>query len=164
MLSIKATISGIKYTHIIVKTLRKFQLEDFGSAIVKTAFQLQFSPNTIFTISRWVSPKRTRSYPYVNVFNTLPYNDGKRVTIIPVLKDEGVLGDRDFIQWDTISLMSLLGVYVILTYYTSAVKSNKNKLTNQQFDLEYLVVKLRELTSYKSDALQIGRASCRERV
>jgi hypothetical protein len=27
---------------------------------------------------------------------------------------KGKDGDRDFLQWDTISLMSLLGIYVII--------------------------------------------------
>lgn len=67
-------------------------------------------------ISRWVSPKRTRSYPYARVYDTLNFV-GKRITIIPVIKDEGKDGDRDFLQWDTISLMSLLGIYVSIAYY-----------------------------------------------
>ena len=66
-----------------------------------------------FAVSWWVSPKRTRSYPYARVYDTLGFS-GKKATIIPIIKDEGKDGDRDFLQWDTISLMSLLGVYVIV--------------------------------------------------
>ena len=54
-------------------------------------------------------------------YNTL--SNGKKITVIPVVKDEGFDGDRDFIQWDTISLMSLLDVYVILAYYSVAEKA-----------------------------------------
>ena len=61
-------------------------------------------------MSWWVSAKRTRSYPYARVYSTLNFS-GKKITIIPVVKDEGKQGDRDFLQWDTVSLMSLLGVY-----------------------------------------------------
>jgi hypothetical protein len=40
------------------------------------------------------------------VYNTLNYV--KRATIVPFVKDEGIDGDRDFIQWDTISLMNIM--------------------------------------------------------
>jgi hypothetical protein len=51
--------------------------------------------------------------------------------------------------------MSLLGVYTIVAYYTSAIPSAryKNKITDQRFDREYLVSKLDELLAYQSDAL-----------
>lgn len=83
-----------------------------------------------------VSSKRTRSYPYARVYDRLAFQ-GKKVTIIPIFKDEGLDGDRDFLQWDTVSLMSLLGVYVIIGYYVSATPNPnyKNKITNQRFDL-----------------------------
>jgi hypothetical protein len=54
------------------------------------------------------------------VFNTL--NVSKKITVIPIVKDEGASGDRDFIQWDTVSLMSLLDVFVIFAYYDKAEK------------------------------------------
>jgi hypothetical protein len=101
-------------------------------------------------ISKWVSPKRTRSYPFARVYNTL--NSTKKVTVIPVIKDEGINGDRDFIQWDTISLMSLLDVFVIFAYYESAEKS-KQKITKQKFNNPYILSKLNEICNYHSSAL-----------
>jgi hypothetical protein len=59
-----------------------------------------------FALSKWVSPKRTRTYPFGRVYNTLSHS--KKVTVIPVVKDEGKRGDRDYVQWDTVSLMALL--------------------------------------------------------
>jgi hypothetical protein len=105
-------------------------------------------------LSWWVSPKRTRSYPYARVYDTLSF-EGKKVTIIPLLKDEGKDGDRDFLQWDTVSLMSLLGIYVIITYYKSAEKSIRyeNKITNQKFDFKHIKKELNLLLTYQSDAL-----------
>jgi hypothetical protein len=78
-----------------------------------------------------------------------------RVTIIPFIKDEGFDGDRDFIQWDTVSLMSLLNVYVLLGYYHEAKKNPKykNKITNQILDYQYLKDELDKLINYKSSAL-----------
>lgn len=105
-----------------------------------------------FAVSWWVSPKRTRSYPYARVYNTL--QSQKRVTIIPILKDEGKGGDRDFLQWDTVSFMTLLQVYVIVGYYDKADVSprEKDKVTSQEFNYAYLETKFKELSSYQSDA------------
>jgi len=105
-------------------------------------------------LSWWVSAKRTRSYPYARVYNSLDFN-GKRVTIIPILKDEGKDGDRDYLEWDTISLMSLLGIYTIIAYYKNAERNfnYKNKITNQRFNIEYITKKLNQLAYYQSDSL-----------
>ena len=75
--------------------------------------------------------------------------------IIPILKDEGKQGDRDFLQWDTISLMSLLGVYVIIGYYVDASKSTRytHKITGQKFNSEHIISEIDRLMSYQSDAL-----------
>ena len=71
----------------------------------------------------------------------------KKVTIIPFVKDEGADGDRDFIQWDTISLMSLLGVFVIVAYYSTAEKNSD--YSKQNYSIEFKMkknVKMHSLT------------------
>ena len=89
----------------------------------------------------------------------IPLHTGKRVAVIPVYKDEGKGGDRDFLQWDTISLMSLLGVNVIISYYETAEKSmkeknkDKHKITNQRFDFKHVSSEIKRLVSYQSDPL-----------
>ncbi|WP_242040341.1 hypothetical protein [Anabaena subtropica] len=70
------------------------------------------SPTTEIAYSKWVSPKRTRSYPFARIYNT--YNSSKIITIIPIIKDEGKNGDRDIIQYSTISWMNLLNIYIVL--------------------------------------------------
>lgn len=71
------------------------------------------------------------------------------------MKDEGKEGDRDFLQWDTISLMSLLGVYTIISYYSSAEKSSRymHKITNQRFDMIHIKKEINNILCYQSDAL-----------
>jgi hypothetical protein len=51
--------------------------------------------------------------------------------------------------------MSLLGVYVIIGYYTDAKRSThyRHKITNQRFDTEHIKQKVNEILSYQSDAL-----------
>jgi len=107
---------------------------------------------TKIAVSWWVSAKRTRSYPYARVYDTLAF-DGLKATIIPFVKDEGVEGERDFLQWDTISLMSLLGVYVVLAFYVKAERSSvEGKVTNQRFDCEYLAKRFEQLAQARISA------------
>ena len=65
------------------------------------------------------------------------------------MKDEGLNGDRDFLQWDTISLISMLNIYVIIAYYKTATKSSRfeNKITNQRFDIG--IILKHKLISYQ---------------
>jgi len=59
------------------------------------------------------------------------------------------------LQWDTISLMSLLGVYVIVAYYNNAKRSTRyrHKITEQLFDIDYIKEQIKNILSYQSDAL-----------
>ncbi len=75
--------------------------------------------------SKWVSPKRTRTYPFERIYNT--YNSPKIITVIPIIKDEGADGDLDKIGWITFSWMNLLNIYIVLAYYESAEKNRSKK-------------------------------------
>ncbi len=141
-MDLSAKITGIKYKPFLCVKPRFFVLKDLGEALAKNAvFILNVDKENSIAISWWVSAKRTRSYPYARVYDTLNFS-GKKITIIPVVKDEGKEGDRDFLQWDTISLMSLLGVYVIIGYYIDAECSTRyrHKITNQRFDIPYIKI------------------------
>lgn len=155
MMDIFAEITGIRYTPFLCKELNVFQFDELDKALSKEAtFILETDNKKQLAISWWVSAKRTRSYPYARVYDSLNFA-GKKITIIPIVKDEGLEGDRDFLQWDTISLMSLLGVYVIISYYKEAEQSQryKDKITNQRFDVEQIKSEIKRLLSYQSDAL-----------
>jgi len=154
-MEIYGEIKGIKYKPFLNKPLASYTIDKLDKALSeKGSFILRIDDKNEIAISWWVSPKRTRSYPYARVYDTLGFI-GKKATIIPVIKDEGKDGDRDFLQWDTISLMSLLGIYVIIGYYVGADKNPKyeNKITNQKFDVEYIKEKIQRLLYYQSDAL-----------
>jgi hypothetical protein len=152
---ITAEITGIKYTPRLGRELRTYHFSSLEKALSTDAsFLLRLDSGNTIAVSWWVSSKRTRSYPYARVYDTLSFS-GKKITIVPIFKDEGADGDRDFLQWDTISLMSLLGVYVVIGYYTSASRnpSYKNKITDQRFDIEFLKEQINEILPYQSDAL-----------
>ncbi len=148
-MNISGTITGITYKVLLAENLQSIEATSFDINQVPTACIIHDGKYS-FAISRWVSPKRTRSYPYERVYNTL--TTSKKITVIPIVKDEGAEGDRDFIQWDTVSLMSLLDVFVIFAYYNKAEKANK-KITNQQFDNNFVLSKIKEIEQYHSSAL-----------
>ncbi len=147
-------ITGIKYKPLLCRKLRQFDIAHLKNALTSCGSFLLKTNGDNFAVSWWVSAKRTRSYPYARVYDTLSFN-GKKITIIPVFKDEGAGGDRDFLQWDTISLMSLLGVCVIIAYYVDAKPNPRfsDKITDQRFDYNYLKKKINNLRHYHSDAL-----------
>jgi VWFA-related protein len=146
---ISGDVEAIKYKQFVNDKLRESKFENFDINKAQGAFLLNNNKETI-AVSRWITPKRTRSYPYERVYDTLAAS-GKKVTIIPVVKDEGLGGARDFLQWDTISLLSLLDVRVILAYYDFAEKNTKrgDQITNQKLDNSYISARLNEAFEFK---------------
>ncbi len=151
-MDITAKITGIEYKPKLTNDLAMFDFNDFNINELPANCLINFDGFS-FGLSKWVSPKRTRSYPYERVYNTL--GTAKRITVIPIIKDEGKNGDRDFIQWDTVSLMSLLDVFVVFAYYKSAEKhkTRDDKITNQQFDNKLVKQKITKIKNYHSSAL-----------
>lgn len=146
---ISGDIEKIKYKQFVNDNLKTSKLENFDINKSQGAFLLSNDKEAI-AVSRWISPKRTRSYPYERVYDTLVF-EGKKVAIIPVVKDEGLGGERDFLQWDTISLLSLLDVHVVLAYYDSAEKNTKrnDQITAQKLDNNYILSRLKEVFDFK---------------
>lgn len=149
---ITAKITGLNYKDRLTRKLKKFDIKDFNINKLPSS-SIVIDGDFSCGISKWVSPKRTRSYPYARIYDTL--GKGRKATVIPIIKDEGRRGDRDFIQWDTVSLMSLLDVYVIFAYYDSAKKhpTIENKITKQRFDNKLVRNKLVDIKNYHSSAL-----------
>lgn len=114
---------------------------------------LKLSPQQQLAVSWWVSAKRTRSYPFARVYDSL--NSPLKVTIIPIFKDEFGKGDRDYLQFDTISLMSLLNVFTIIGFYVDAQPNSRyaDKITNQRYDTQYLLGEIQKLPSFHQSAL-----------
>jgi len=149
---ITGELDSIKYKQFVGDKLKTYKLETLDINKAPGAFLVSGEKENI-AVSRWISPKRTRSYPYERVYDTLA-QDGKKVAVIPVLKDEGLGGDRDFIQWDTISLLSLLDVHVVLAYYSDAIKNPRkaDKITKQKFDTDFVNTRLNSVFSFTGSA------------
>ncbi|MDR0977771.1 MAG: hypothetical protein LBL71_01870 [Endomicrobium sp.] len=92
-MNITGKIEGIKYKKMLYKNLSKFSLENFNINLYPS-LSLVFDKQNLVVISKWISPKRTRSYPYERIYDFLHIS--KKITVIPVIKDEGKYGDRDF--------------------------------------------------------------------
>ena len=149
---ITGEIDKIIYTQFVADKLRTFNLDTLNINKTPGAFLLLGEKEKI-AVSRWISPKRTRSYPYERVYDTLAHK-GKKVAVIPVVKDEGLGGDRDFIQWDTISLLSLLDVHVVLAYYDDAIKNVRraDKITKQKFENDFVRKRLEEVFNFNGSS------------
>lgn len=141
---ITGEIKSIAYKQFANSALKKFAFENFDVNRAPPAFLIGDGNQTV-AVSRWVSPKRTRSYPYERVYNTLPHK--KRAAVIPVVKDEGKNGERDFLAWDTVSLLNLLEVHAVLAYYDRAQKSARraDSIVEQEFNNEFVTAKLKEI-------------------
>jgi hypothetical protein len=155
---INATITQIDsyQPQFRLKKLPIFHLDDIrsGIALKKSSFILQM-PSGNYAVSKWTGPKRSRTYPYQHVYDTIAYKP--RVAIIPYFKDEGADGNPDYLQWDTVSLMSLLNVYVILGYFVGASPNirnpSKRRITGHQLDADYVSTRFEELSRYHSDPI-----------
>ncbi|MGQ9789051.1 MAG: hypothetical protein ACUVR7_00125 [Armatimonadota bacterium] len=130
------------------------------------ACKIAMPDGSIMALSRWSTPKRTRTYPFARVYDTYSHN-GKIVTVIPTIKDEG-RGQRrcdtnnDRINFITLSWMNLMNVYVVLAYYVDADKVNDYRITNQRLPNVYIKGKLGEIAEYKLDGHHWNRKHFRE--
>lgn len=154
-------IKDLHYQAHLTDSLVTYELVEFDINEVKSYGLVNF-PNNQVAYSKWTSPKRTRTYPFARLYNT--YNESKILTIIPIMKDEGLDGDLDKIQYSTISWMNLLNVYIVLGYYESANKNrsakqkSRNKLTNQKLNAESVSAQIKAISTYKQSALHWNRS------
>jgi hypothetical protein len=159
-LNFEGFIKDVQYKAFLTEDLPSYNYRDFNINEVQTSGKIVF-PDGEFAFSKWLSPKRTRSYPFERLYNT--FNSPMRLTVIPVLKDEGFDGDLDRIQYSTISWMNLLNVYIVLAYYDTAVKnirpqqSAKNKITIQEFNVDTVNDQILKISQYKQSALHWNR-------
>lgn len=153
-------IKDVSYQAHLTSDLLDYEFNEFDPNKAKSFGVINY-PNGQVAYSKWTSPKRTRTYPFARLYNT--YNAQKILTIIPVMKDEGLDGDLDKIQYSTISWMNLLNVYIVLAHYVSAEKNHsstqrhRDKLTSQKLNTESVKEQIKAIVSYKQSALHWNR-------
>ena len=149
-------IKGVTYKAFLTSNLSRVSFDEFDVNRSSACGIIQ-TQDTEIAYSKWVSPKRTRSYPFARIYNT--YNASKVLTIIPIIKDEGKDGDLDKLQYSTISWMNLLNTYIVLGYYNDTEKSHKkdqserHKLTQQKFDNNFIKAQIQQISEYRQSAL-----------
>lgn len=136
--------------------LKEYLWKDFDANHAEPSCKIKMEDKSVIAFSRWSSPKRTRTYPFSRVYDTYSHN-GKIITVIPVVKDEG-RGERrndtnlDRINFITLSWMNLMNVYVILAWYEKAERVTDFKITNQHLANDYIRNQISEIVQYKLDA------------
>ncbi len=156
VLTFDGFVSNVQYTACLAEKLPEYDFCDFDINKARPCGKI-IVPDGSVAYSKWVSPKRTRSYPFARLYDIL--NAPKRITVIPVLKDEGIDGDLDRIQFSTISWMNLFDIYIILAYYESAVRnsragqSKRNKISKQSFSPDFVERQILDILKYKNSAL-----------
>jgi hypothetical protein len=164
---IEGTIKNISYEAQLTKELPRYDFDSFDVNASKPSGVI-YTNKTEISYSKWVSPKRTRTYPFERIYNT--FNSAKKLTIIPVLKDEGKDGDLDKIQFSTFSWMSLLGIFVVLGYYDNASKNNssaqknREKLTNQKLNALFVKEQIKEIMRHRLEAIHWNRTVINEKL
>ena len=154
VLQLKGIIHNIRHEALVRKSNpKRYAFESFDINRAASYGTIEFDEDTILGYSKWVSPKRTRSYPFARIYNT--YHLPKRITVIPIIKDEGSKGDNDRINFITLSWMNLMNVYVILAWYEAAKPhpGRDNKITRQQFDNAYVRQRILEIKQNQKSAL-----------
>ncbi|MCR4313336.1 MAG: hypothetical protein NUV58_03745 [Candidatus Roizmanbacteria bacterium] len=156
---IKAKIENLNYR--AGKTMKNTKLKEYklGNFDINEATAsgiVEIDSKNKIAYSKWVTPKRTRSYPFARIYDTYSFG-GKRITVIPVIKDEGIgaainKSNNDRINFITLSWMNLTNVFVILAWYSGAEKKDEYRITGQKFDIAYVNKKIKEISEYQFDA------------
>jgi hypothetical protein len=145
----------IRYTPCLTPSLPIYTLPDFDINIAKPSGVIDLGGEDRLGYSKWKSPKRTRTYPFARIYNTYHLNT-KRVTVIPVIKDEGAeSSNNDRVNFITFSWMNLMNVYIILAWYESArpKPGSSGLITAQQLQPDFVRAKLEEIRRYQFSAL-----------
>jgi len=156
---IKAKIEDLRYrAGKIIKSnyLQEYPLSGFNINKATASGIIEVEKNNKLAYSKWITPKRTRSYPFARIYDTYNFG-GKRITIIPIIKDEGIgasknKSNNDRINFITLSWMNLTNIYVVLAWYSNADKKSEYRITNQKFDVDYINKKVREISEFQLDA------------
>ena len=119
VITINGKFTDLEYISKWKSSFKEYSLETaLGKDSKKNVFWYSHN-NEKAAISVWTSPKRTKTNPLPRVYTTLSHDEIK-ITIIPVLKEEGGSGEQNMIHANTVYWMTSLDVYVIIAYYNEA--------------------------------------------
>ena len=158
VLRLKGVIRDIDYDpQVRTKPLEQFALDGFDiNAPLHGSGIIEFADDTSFGFSKWRGPKPSRTYPSAGIYRTY-HLQTKRVTVIPVIKDEGNdTRNNERLGSMTLARMNLTDVYIILAWYELAepdLKLGGNRITGQLLNNSSVLEKMREIKRAQKSAL-----------
>lgn len=140
VLRLKGIIHDIDYDpQVRTMPLEQYALDGFDINAASASGIVEFADDTSFGYSKWPSPKPSRSNPSAGIYRTY-HLQTKRVTVIPVLKDEGNdTQNNDRLSSMALARMNLTSVYIILAWYEHAepnLNLGGNRITGQLLNNE----------------------------
>lgn len=158
VLRLKGVIRDINYDpQVRTKPLEQFAVDGFDiNAPRRGSGIIEFADDTSFGFSKWRGPKPSRTYPSAGIYRTY-HLQTKRVTVIPVIKDEGNdTQNNERLGSMTLARMNLTDVYIILAWYEYAepnLTRGGNRITGQLLNNSSVVEKMREIKRAQKSAL-----------
>ncbi|MBC8099230.1 MAG: hypothetical protein H7Y11_07285, partial [Armatimonadetes bacterium] len=154
---LKGFVKDVLYApQLATRMPEPYPLADFNVNTVRHHGLIQIgTPGNHIAFARWISPKRTRSYPFARLYDIFHYNT-RKVAIIPIIKDEGWdSANNDRINYMTFSWMSLLDIFIVLAWYEDAQRKPglKELITSQKLNSQHVQHQLVEISRYHLSAL-----------
>lgn len=157
MSSVTGSLNELSHHKIIEEDILFKEYQDINklSKVCKTKYL-----SVCIGFAIWRTPKRSKTKPGGKTL-AATRADGTDITVaaIPIYIDEGMEGDINYLQPDTIYMLNHYNVHVIITYYSSAEKSRKknNKLTSQKLDQKDFEKQLTNLINSNMDPVEWNR-------
>jgi hypothetical protein len=152
-------IKNVRYDPQLNDDLATYEFSEFEVNTVSPQGIIKL-PQGLLNYSIWESPLQTKSYPFARIYNTcLPAT--MAITIVPVLKDNGIDGELEQIQYATLSWMNLANVYIVFAYFDKAVGTKKDgvhKLVKQKLNNEIVRSQIERLRWCLSSAIHWNRS------
>ena len=156
ILKLNGIIRNVNYDpQVRTKPLERVAFDDFDINSAPASGILEFSDDTSFGYSKWITPKLSRTYPSKRIYRTY-HLQSKRVTVIPVIKDEGKdTPNNDRISSMILARMNLMGVYIILAWYERAELSPRggNRTAAHYYNNNFVLERIREIKRAQKSAL-----------
>jgi hypothetical protein len=151
-------IKNVSYAPQLNDDLMIFEYSDFHVNTVPSQGIIQL-PHEQLSYSIWDSPSQFKSNPFARIYKTF-HTANRRITIVPVLKDDGADGKLEYIQYSTLSWMNLANVYIVFAYFDKAdrfEKGGQQKLVKQKLNNEIIKSQIERLIPYHSSAIHWNR-------
>ncbi len=156
VLKLKGIIRNVNYDPQVRTTpLEQVAFDGFDINSAPEAGILEYADDTSFGYSKWNTPKLSRTYPSARIYKTY-HLQSKRVTVIPVIKDEGNdTPNNDRISSMILARMNLMDVYIILAWYEHAEPSPRggNRTASHLYNNDFILERIREIKRAKKSAL-----------